>query len=109
MMLSLENFPEDMPGEIVPPEGVDKQEWFKEYAWNSLNGIARDLAIEKPDIHAVIGPAKKEIIHFAQQGDVDLMVVGSHERHGLSLFLRSTTDGVVHNAPCDVLAVHIGR
>ena len=48
-----------------------------------------------------------EIIRFAQEHGVDLLIVGARERHGVSLFRGATTDTVVHNAPCDVLVVHV--
>jgi len=110
MMQSLENFPVDMPVdlpvELVPPEGADKTAWFKEYAYNSLKDIADSLDINNPDIHLTIGTAKEEILQFAKQNQVDLIVVGFYERHGLSLLLKSTTDGIVHSSTCDVLAMH---
>ena len=37
----------------------------------------------------------------------DLIVVGTHARWGLALLLGSTTDGVMHGAECDVLAVKV--
>ncbi|MEO1899758.1 MAG: universal stress protein, partial [Methylococcales bacterium] len=37
----------------------------------------------------------------------DLIVVGSHGRHGLALLLGSTANGVLHHAVCDVLAVRL--
>ena len=37
----------------------------------------------------------------------DLIVVGSHSRHGLGLLVGSTTDSVLHSAGCDVLAIHL--
>ena len=37
----------------------------------------------------------------------DLIVLGSHARWGLALLLGSTTDGVMHGADCDVLAVKV--
>jgi universal stress protein A len=40
---------------------------------------------------------------------MDLVVVGSHGRHGLSLLLGSTANGVLHGAGCDVLAVRVGK
>ena len=38
---------------------------------------------------------------------VDLIVLGSRERHGLALLLNFTGDAVLHAAPCDVLAVRL--
>ena len=43
----------------------------------------------------------------ATSHDVDLIVVGSHGRHGFALLLGSTSTGVLHGAKCDVLAVRI--
>ncbi|MEZ5528918.1 MAG: universal stress protein [Porticoccaceae bacterium] len=45
--------------------------------------------------------------HFAIDNNVDLIVVGSHGRHGLSLILGSTATGVLHGSQCDVLAVKV--
>ena len=53
------------------------------------------------------GVPKQEIIHIAEQEQVDLIVVGSHGRHGLALLLGSTANSVLHYAKCDVLAVRL--
>lgn len=50
---------------------------------------------------------KEGILSTAQEHGVDLIVVGSHGRHGLALLLGSTANAVLHGAPCDVLAVRI--
>jgi universal stress protein A len=36
-------------------------------------------------------------------------VIGSRERHGLSLLVDFTEDAVLHKAPCDVLAVRVKK
>jgi universal stress protein A len=53
------------------------------------------------------GNVKTEITRFARQGQFDLIVIGSHERHGLSILVNLTEDTVLHAAPCDVLAVRL--
>jgi universal stress protein A len=53
------------------------------------------------------GNVKTEITRFARQGGFDLIVIGSHERHGLSILVNLTEDTVLHAAPCDVLAVRL--
>ncbi|BBI62758.1 hypothetical protein HSBAA_40640 [Vreelandella sulfidaeris] len=50
-----------------------------------------------------------EIHRFAEEHGVDLIVVGSHGRHGFALLLGSTSTGVLHGAQCDVLAVRVGK
>jgi universal stress protein A len=39
--------------------------------------------------------------------DANLIIVGSHGRHGLALIFGSTANGVLHGAGCDVLAVRV--
>lgn len=54
-----------------------------------------------------VGATQGEIIRIAEEKSIDLIVVGSHGRHGIRLLLGSTANGVLHHAPCDVLAVRI--
>jgi len=53
------------------------------------------------------GSVKGEIVRLATEHNCDLIVIGSHERHGLRLLFGSTEDSVRHAAPCDVLAVKL--
>lgn len=47
-----------------------------------------------------------EIIRFAQDGDIDLIVMGTHGRSGLAgLLIGSVAEKVVRSAPCPVLTV----
>jgi universal stress protein A len=48
-----------------------------------------------------------EIHRLARELRCDLVVVGSHGRHGLALLLGSTANDVLHGAQCDVLAVRL--
>lgn len=53
-----------------------------------------------------LGIAFVEIVKFAQEQDVDLIVMGSHGRTGIThLLIGSTTEKVVRKAPCPVLTV----
>ena len=54
-------------------------------------------------VHA--GNIKAELVRVAQERGVDLIVLGSRERHGLSIMFNQTEDTILHAAPCDVLAV----
>lgn len=54
-----------------------------------------------------LGSPKLEIVRLAEENKVDLIIVGSHGRHGLALLLGSTANGVLHHAKCDVLAVRL--
>lgn len=61
-----------------------------------------------PDWEVCTGNVKGEIVRAAKTGGHDLIVIGSHERHGLSILVNLTEDTVLHAAPCDVLAVRLG-
>jgi len=53
------------------------------------------------------GHASTQILRLAEDRGTDLIVVGSHGRHGWRLLLGSTANGVLHGAPCDVLAIRV--
>jgi universal stress protein A len=53
------------------------------------------------------GNTKAEILRVAGEEAVDLIVLGSRERHGLAILVNFTEDTVLHGAHCDVLAVRL--
>jgi len=57
------------------------------------------------EVRFSMGSAKHEIVRFAREQNIDLIVAATHGRHGITAILGSTTIGVMHSAPCDVLAV----
>lgn len=72
-----------------------------------LADLADKLNIAGDCRYIETGSPKLEIIRVAEENQVDLIVVGSHGRHGLALLLGSTANGVLHHALCDVLAVRL--
>lgn len=50
---------------------------------------------------------KLVILEQAKKLHTDLIVMGSHGRHGISLLLGSTANGVIHHAQCDVFVVRV--
>ncbi|MDF3161741.1 universal stress protein [Pseudomonas proteolytica] len=69
--------------------------------------IAKYPALKKEQSQLTYGQPRQEIHHMAKEQNCDLIVVGSHGRHGLALLLGSTANDVLHGAPCDVLAVKL--
>lgn len=72
-----------------------------------LASLAESLNIAEDCRWMETGSPKLEIIRVAKENNVDLIVVGSHGRHGFALLLGSTANGVLHHALCDVLAVRL--
>jgi universal stress protein A len=60
------------------------------------------------DVRNVQGEAAPTIVKFAESDDIDLIVMGTHGRSGLShLALGSVAERVVRHAPCPVLTVRM--
>ncbi|MDD5276870.1 MAG: universal stress protein [Methylovulum sp.] len=76
-------------------------------AKKKLLALAEELTINSSDTWLEIGSPKTEIVRIANETQVDLIVLGSHGRHGIALLLGSTANGVLHHAQCDVLAVRL--
>jgi len=77
-------------------------------AQTALEKLAQQLEVKDIRLWVVNAISTKEgILGAVQAHHADLIVVGSHGRHGLSLLLGSTANAVLHGAPCDVLAVRI--
>ncbi len=104
----LDNIP--MPdtgyGTVIP---LDKDSGYKllEAEKAGLIQVSDQLGVEQTNRWLVWGSPKQEIVQLAERERVDLIVVGSHGRHGLSLLLGSTANSVLHYAGCDVMAIRL--
>lgn len=76
-------------------------------AVEQLKKLGKELGVAEKDVHAVIGTPAPQIVDTAKDIGADLIVVGSHGKHGLGLLLGSTANGVLHHAECDVLTIRI--
>lgn len=74
---------------------------------NLLNRIVSEHNLADTTCITLIGNAAAEIHRYAEVYGVDLIIAGSHGRHGVQLLLGSTANSILHGAKCDVLAVRI--
>jgi len=88
-------FETDLTGEIM------------DNARKRLAEFSKNLNINQSNQWVELGSPKMEITRIAEEKQVDLIVLGSHGRHGLALLLGSTSTGVLHYAKCDVLTVRL--
>ena len=72
-----------------------------------LQGRSAGSGLGQASCDVQFGRPIDTILEIAERDAVDLIVVGSHGRHGIKLLLGSTANGVLHRANCDVLAVRI--
>jgi len=95
-------------GEIaLPIEYYGAGENIEEYAKKQLQPSVDRLNVPQSNVIVVTGKPNRDILLYAEDNNVDLIVVGSHGRHGLQLLLGSTANAILHKAKCDVLAVRL--
>ena len=80
---------------------------LQERARTFLDKITRQLELTDVQQIVTLGSTRGEIFRIAQEQSMDLIVVGSHGRHGVGLLLGSTANSILHGTPCDVHAVRI--
>ena len=103
----VEYVPVDPAGEALLPPPVNMEDELMDAARKRLDALAGKLNLPDCRRHVVLGNIKTEVARLASENSVDLIVLGSHERHGLQLLLGSTERSVLSAAPCDVLAVRL--
>jgi universal stress protein A len=96
-------------GGDIPMDFSGIQDEIHQQASQQLQRFGESNGISESRQYIVLGRPEVEIHAKAQEIEADLIVVGSHGRHGLSLLLGSTANGVLHGAICDVLAVRVGK
>ena len=94
-------------GGDIPMDFSGIQEEIHKQARSHMAALCDPLNIPEANRHLVVGRPETEIHHVSEEIGADLIVVGSHGRHGLSLLMGSTANGVLHGARCDVLAVRV--
>lgn len=83
---------------------------MEEYARKEMEKFCRDLFRECDKIEQIVvrGIPHEEILKFARDKKIDIIVIGTHGRTGIDRMLfGSTAEKVVRNAPCPVLSVKL--
>lgn len=106
--LSLVHVVEPLPGYSYAYLGIEDIEGqLIEEARQTIAKLADKLNVSKDDQFVEVGPTKTKILKVADEVGADLIMCGSHGRHGLSLLLGSTANAILHGAKCDVLTVRL--
>jgi universal stress protein A len=104
----VEYVPVEPMGETLMP-AVQIEDELLDRAKQRLTALGTQLGVPAASCRVEAGNVKAEIVRIAREAHSDLIVLGSRERHGLSILVNLTEDTVLHAAPCDVLAVRVGR
>jgi len=104
----VEYVPVEPMGETLMP-AVQIEDELLDRAKQRLIALGAQLGVPATSCRVEAGNVKAEIVRIARELHSDLIVLGSRERHGISILVNFTEDTVLHAAPCDVLAVRVGR
>ena len=96
-------------GGDIPMDLSSVQDQIHEQARSHLAEFCANVNVPEERQYLIFGRPEAEIHRISDAADIDVVVVGSHGRHGLALLLGSTANGVLNGASCDVLAVRIGK
>ena len=95
------------PGAREPDELFDELESRGEDAIGSVRELARDVGVSVSGSLATGAPAKV-ILAYADDNEIDLIVMGTHGKTGIGQwFLGSVTENVVRQATVPVLCVPV--
>jgi universal stress protein A len=104
----LDNIP--MPdtgyGTLIPLDQATDYELLEAEKFKLIR-LAERLHVDPGDRWLIWGVPREEIVRLAERQAADLIVIGSHGRHGLAMLLGSTANGVLHGTRADVLAVRL--
>lgn len=105
----VEYLPAAYSADLTLPEDFSLEQELLDAARNRMTTAGERLGVAEADRHVLVGTPGREIPNIVEREAVDLIVVGSHARHGLSALFGSTANAILHHADCDVLAVRVGR
>lgn len=93
--------------DVTPSIDLEIEDSLVDRSKNFLSELMSSLGMSIDEIMVPVGSIKSEIHDAARQQGSDLIVIGTHGRHGVALLLGSTANAVLHGAPCDVLSVKV--
>jgi len=96
---------------FIEPVVIDQVSLYQELETSSrqlLDKLVDRMGVQdRAEVHLLGGSPKDELLRFAGEHEVDLIVLGSHGHRGLDRLLGSVAAGIVKRADCDVLTVHL--
>ena len=105
--------PEDLPayrveGNILSQVKLDRESGRKTAAEDYLAHVGRKLKHGETPLHTevLIGRVPESLIDYAEQKDIDLIVIATHGRSGVTRWVRgSVADKILRSANVPVLMV----
>ncbi|WP_220347709.1 universal stress protein [Alkalilimnicola ehrlichii] len=92
----VEPIPVEAGSETVVPPSLYLEQEYVEQAEQKLRELTVRHGLPEQRCQVRLGHTKHEILRRAEELPADLIVVGSHGRHGLALLLGSTANAILH-------------
>ena len=89
------------------PYAYNFQDSIRTQAEKRLQALQAKFGFSEDALFLREGNPKEEITDLARELQADLIISGSHGKHGFELILGSTANGILHLASCDVLTLRI--
>ena len=95
-----------MVGTVPTPMWDEMAEEADQHALDEIKARASEAHVPAKEVLIEHGDPVEAISEAAESHDVDILVVGSHDKHGLArLFSRSVADEIVHRVHRPVLVI----
>ncbi len=94
-------------GELALPENSELEAELMAVARRQMDVLGEQLEVALVDRLIRVGPTGYLIDEVAAELEVDLVVLGTHGRHGLLGLFGSTSRAVLRHSKCDVLCVKL--
>lgn len=93
---------------IPHPSITELYKDLEAYAKKTLDSFGSEVLGDFKNVETVVlrGIPYEEIIKFAKENSIDLIILGTLPKSGIErFFVGSTTQRVIRNAPCPILVV----
>lgn len=105
--LSILHVVEPLPAYAMSYLGsVNLEEEMINQAQLSLQKMLTEFGMTDVSSYVELGSIKSTILKVAKNHNIDLIIIGSHGRHGLEKLIGPTASSVLQGATCDILVVH---
>lgn len=97
---------ENLPAIYASPMVFDVESTIYQEAKKGMKELAKNIGVDfEKNCKVELGSIKEEALNYAKSINCDLIVVGSHTKHGLAFILGSNANSLLDISPCDVLAI----